>query len=99
MIERFLGDSILAGIMIGLFSITLNYILLSNLNDVFGNFDSTKNILKEPRLQLVILLINVFLMRFMMLRWNRMRTGSGILIALFGAMIWFLYNNKQILHL
>jgi hypothetical protein len=97
MIDRFFRDSIPAGIAIGLVSISLNYILLFNMDVMLNRFEVTRNILREPRLQLIIVLVNIFLLRYLMVSRNRMQTGSGILIVLFVAMVWYLYNNRHVL--
>jgi hypothetical protein len=89
-------DSLIAGLIIGILSIALNYIFLLNLNRLLFHF-TEKDYLQPPKLQLIILGINMILFRYLMVTWNKPRTGKGLLLLIFITTGWYVYNNKPLL--
>lgn len=96
MIDKLLRDNFFNGVMLGFLSITLNYILLSSAVKAI-NSSILRTALDPPKLQLIILAMNIILFRFLMVNWKRVKTGSGLLVAIFASTMWYIYNNKSLI--
>lgn len=94
MIDRLLRDSILGGIVIGIISITLNYIVLFNFDKSYMAITENRSLFPPPRIPLIILAVNILLFRFMMVKWNRTQTARGLLLMLFIAMAGYMLNRN-----
>jgi hypothetical protein len=90
-------DSILLGLLIGILSITLDYIVLVGIDRLVDATTGYGHILRAPRLQLIILAMNIILFRFMMIKWEKPESGRGILLAIVLVGVCYIYNNKSIL--
>ena len=94
MINRLLRDSILVGMFIGIISITLNYIVLLNFDNSYMAITDNRSLFPSPRIQLIILAVNILLFRFMMVKWNREQTARGLLLVIVIAMAAYMLNRK-----
>jgi hypothetical protein len=95
MIERFLKDSLFNGILLGTLSVLLDYVFLYNVDRVINLATSYGHVLKAPRLQLIILGVNIILFRFLIVRWQRIETGKGVLLVLIAATGYYIYNRHN----
>ena len=94
LINRLLRDSILSGMVIGIISITLDYFVLFNFDKGYQSFTDNSPLFLSPRIQLIILAINILLFRFMIVKWNREQTGRGLLLVIVIAMAGYMINRK-----
>ncbi len=94
MIDRLQRDSILSGIVIGVISITLNYLALYNFDRGYQSVTGHSSLLIAPRIQLIILAVNIILFRFMIVKWNKQETARGLLLTLFVSMAGYMLNRK-----
>ena len=94
MINRLLRDSILSGLVIGVVSITLDYLVLYNFDKGYQSITDNSALFVSPRIQLIILAASILLFRFMIVKWNRPETARGLLLVIFIAMAGFMLNRK-----
>ncbi len=94
LINRLLRDSILSGMVIGIISITLDYLVLYNFDRWYQYATDNGSLLFSPRIQLIILAVSILLFRFMMVKWNRPETARGLLLIVFIAMAAYMLNRK-----
>ncbi len=92
--ERIFRDSVITGIILGLFSISLEYLLFYNFDKLINYFTAGGHVLKTPRLQSLILAVNVILFRFVMINWKKPATGKGLLLVLLCITGIYLHINK-----
>jgi len=94
MINRLLRDSILSGMVIGIISISLNYIVLYNFDRWYQYATDNGSLFFPPRIQLIVLAANILLFRFMIVKWNRPETARGILLIVFISVTAYMLNRK-----
>lgn len=94
MIKFLLRDSILSGILFGFISISLDYILLCNFDRWYQSVTGNYSLFPAPRIQLIILAVNILLFRFLLVRWNRSETARGLLLVIVVAMAGYMLNRK-----
>ncbi len=94
MINRLLRDSILSGVVIGIISVTFNYIFLFNFDKGYQSLTGNNSFLQPPRIQLIILAINILLFRFMIVKWNRYHTARGLFLVIIIAMAGYVLNRR-----
>lgn len=92
--ERILKDSVTIGLLIGMLSIALDYVLFLNLDKLYNHLTGNDYILNAPRLQLLILAVNIILFRFIVVKWKKIETGKGVLLAIIGVSLWYLWFHK-----
>ncbi len=74
-------DSFLIGIVTGLASIFLFYNLLSLGRTLLVNYYQNPYMLKSPAVQLITMLINIIIFRFLLIKFDREKTAKGILFV------------------
>ena len=89
MLERLKKDNLVTGIMIGWFSISLDYLVIIGLNKILVYFGSVF-IINNKLIAILILTTNIILFRLMIVNWKRIQNGKGVLISLLLAV--FLYS-------
>lgn len=94
MINRLLRDSLLSGVVIGIVSIILDYVFLFNFDKGYQSLTGNSTFLQPPRIQLIILAINILLFRFMIVKWNRYHTARGLFLVIIVAMAGYVLNRK-----
>lgn len=94
MTNHLLRDSILLGVGIGIVSIVLDYIFLFNFDKGYQSLTGNSSFLLPPRIQLIILAINILLFRFMIVKWNRYNTARGLLLVIVIAMAGYVLNRR-----
>jgi hypothetical protein len=50
--------------------------------------------LYPPRLQFLFLALSLILFRFMMVRWNMIKTGQGLFITVFIVTLFYFFNHR-----
>ena len=94
MISRLLRDSILSGMVIGIISITLDYLVLYNFDRGYQSITENSSLFPSPRIQLIILAASILLFRFMIVKWNRPETARGLLLVIVIAMAGYMLNRN-----
>lgn len=89
-------DSYLAGMLIAVLSIFLDYIVLLNIDKVIFRI-SDHHYLSAPKLQLLVLAVNIILFRFLIVKWQRYQTGKGFLLVLLFCSGCYMYLNKELI--
>jgi cytochrome bd-type quinol oxidase subunit 2 len=91
---RKLPDNFLFGIVTALLSLGLCCFLLYGLRMVVAHYGYS-NAFEEPKLQLIAVVVNVLLFRFVMVNMKKERTGRGILFitVLLTFLYLFLYSK------
>jgi hypothetical protein len=92
--ERIFRDSIVTGVVIGLITIPVEYLLFYNFDKLINHFTEWGHVLKAPRLQSLILALNIILFRVIMINWKKAATGKGLLLVLLCFTGIYLYINK-----
>ena len=88
-------DSFLTGLITGLASIFLFYYLLSVGRTLLVNYYQNPYMLKPPVVQLLTMLINIIIFRFLLIKFDREKTAKGILfITVVLTLIYFYFFFK-----
>lgn len=96
MLNKLKEDSIYTGLFWGLLSMIGGYYVLFFFTD-FINRTLDTSYLPAPKLQLILLAINVIVFRFVMLSFKKTETGKGILIVIFFTTLIYLITHKGII--
>ncbi len=96
MIARLKNDSIPTGIFLGIVSIALCIGIIFLVQDYYAD-QFNYRYLQSPRLQLILLAINLIIFRLVMLRYKKFETGKGMLLVLFITTIIYLILHRQFL--
>jgi hypothetical protein len=90
-----LPDNFWFGMLTGLLCLGISYFLIYSLRLVVVNYNGNPYSFAEPRVQLIAILINVILFRFMMVTFQKEKTGRGILFTtvLLTFIYFFLYSR------
>ncbi|MEP7263075.1 MAG: hypothetical protein ABI772_01180 [Bacteroidota bacterium] len=93
--ERLLRDTILMGFLIGAVSIMVDYIVLFYVDKLFFNISDMGHVLKFPRLQAIVLAMNIVLFRFMIVKWKKTEAGKGLFLSIVIITAWYIYKYKK----
>ncbi len=96
MLNKLKQDSIYTGLFWGFVSMIGGYYVLFFLTEYVNSLFDT-DYLPAPKLQLILLAINVLVFRFVMLSIKKMETGKGILIVIFFTSLIYLITHKGII--
>jgi len=96
MLSKLKQDSIYTGFFWGILSMIGGYYVLFYLTD-FINRTFNTTYLPAPKLQLILLAINVLVFRFVMLSIKKTETGKGLLIVIFFTTLIYLVTHKGII--
>lgn len=96
MLNKLKEDSIFTGLFWGLLSMIGGYYVLLLLTNIINEIFSL-NFLPAPKLQLMLLALNVIVFRFVMLTFKKTETGKGILIVIFSATLIYIITHKEII--
>jgi hypothetical protein len=94
MLKELLRDSFFLGILIGLAMMTITYYTFVNYDEMMGQFTTIRIKLYPPRLQLIILALTLILFRFMMVKWNMIKTGKGLFLTIFLITMIYFFNHR-----
>ena len=94
MFREFLKDSFISGIVVGLMISAIAYYTFVNYQEIMEGTGILKIKLYPPRMQLIILALSLVLFRFMMVKWNRIKTGQGLFLTIFLTTILFFLNHR-----
>lgn len=81
MFENLKQDNIFNGILFGIVCMIISYFSVLFLNKLFVYFFG-KDYLIVPKLQLIVLTVNIIVFRFVMLTYKRYETGKGMLMVI-----------------
>ena len=96
MFKEQVRNSYLFGIVTGLVICSIAYYTFVNYDEIMGGAGTMRVKLSPPKLQLIILALALVLFRFMMVKWDMIKTGQGLLLTIFIAtIVYFLvYRHK-----
>ncbi|HKR06511.1 MAG TPA: hypothetical protein VJY62_17890 [Bacteroidia bacterium] len=94
MFKYFGKDSFLLGIITGLLFSGVAYYTYINYNELMSGSSYWSVKLYPPRLQLILLALTLVLFRFMMVRWNMIKTGQGLFLSVFIITIIYFFNHR-----
>ena len=94
MIELLKQDNFFSGIIYGLLCILISYFLMLGISKLYFNHYQN-DLLQPPKLQMIVLAINIIIFRFVMVR--KIETGKGMLLAIFLTTIIYIINNRSII--
>ncbi len=98
-LKNWFKDSFLIGIIAGAVLLFVFYTLVSQLRNIVVYYLNDPYIFGSPRSQVIAVGLNMICFRFLMLRFNREKTGKGVLfitvIATFAYIIYF-YKMRMI---
>ena len=94
MFKWFLKDSFVPGIIIGLIISASAYYSYVHFEELFEGSGTLRLKLYPPRLQLIILALSMILFRFMIVRWNMLKTGQGLFLTVFIVAIMYFFNHR-----
>jgi hypothetical protein len=88
-------DTFFFGIVIAIACFILTYLLIYGIRILIVNYLSNPFAFEEPRIQLLCILINIILFRYVLVNLNRDRTGRGILFStvLIALIYFFLFSR------
>ncbi len=98
--QLFQRDNIFFGIFIGVAIPALLWLIIAGISSYFfpiNPISNTPPILKQSKIQLICIFVNVFLIRYYLLRLKFDRTGRGILLSTFIMAIAYFYIHLNIL--
>ena len=93
MLDRLQKDNLIIGVLIGLVSITIDYLILKGFNKIFGYFGFTL-ILDSRLIAIIIFTFNIILFRLMIVNWKRSQNGKGLFISILMAVFIYIYRNS-----
>ena len=96
MIERLKEDNLFIGLIYGLVSIALFYGIAIGANEIYFRYYQYY-LLQPPKLQIVVLALNLILFRFVMLRWKKFEMGKGMLLTLFMTVVIYVIAHRNII--
>lgn len=96
MIEKLKQDNLYIGILIGIVLMVTGYFVLFYVNE-WCTTTFEKNYLPAPKLQLLLVAINVIVFRFVMLTFKRHETGKGILVVIAFTTIFYIITHHSII--
>lgn len=94
MFKYFGKDSFFFGVIIGILFSTIAYYTYVNHDQMMGGYEAMQVKLSPPRLQLILLVPMLILFRFMMVKWDMMKTGQGLFFTIFIFIILFFFNLR-----
>ncbi len=94
MFKKIVRDSFLLGIFAGIVISAIAYYSYMKYEVIMGSAGTLRIKLFPPRLQLIILALSLILFRFMMVRWNMIKTGQGLFLTLFFVTIIYFFNYR-----
>lgn len=87
-------DNFFIGFLLGWISIGLDLLLLKGTDYLINAVTSYGHILNDQRTALVTLAFNVILFRFLIVKWNRIQTGKGLLLTIIIATLIYGFRSK-----
>jgi|GEM_PF-4056220 len=94
MFKYFGKDSFVLGIFIGMLFSGIAFYTIINYDGLMSGNDYLKIKLYPPRLQLILLALILILFRFMMVKWNMVKTGRGLFFTVFIFTIIYFFNHR-----
>ena len=76
-------DSMLLGVVLGLIVPVIFYFVFIYVNLLLSHLAHRETVFTIPTMRVVAIVMNVLVFRLYMLRWERDRTGRGILLSTF----------------
>lgn len=96
MIEKLKEDKLYIGLILGILLMITGYFFLYFVNDwCTALFE--KNYLPAPKLQLLLLAINILVFRFVMLSIKKYETGKGMLIVIAFTTLFYIITHHNII--
>ncbi len=96
MFSRIKKDSFITGMLLGIIPVTLGYYTFTNYHELMEGTGTLQFKLYPPRLQLIILAISLIVFRFMMVKWNMVKSGKGFfLLIFFATIIYFIFYRDK----
>ena len=96
MFKFIVRDSFFTGIIIGMIFLAFAYFSFVNFEKITeGWSDSIRLKLLPPRLQLIILALELLLFRFIIVKWNRIKIAKGMFLILFISTIAYIINYRN----
>lgn len=88
-------DNFLLGLLMGIATMVLSFLLLRSLRLALVNHYGNPYFFPAPRIELITILINVIIFRIMIVNLQRERTGKGILfVTVILSMLFFILFLK-----
>lgn len=88
--EKKIKNSFVFGLVSGLVSLAIFYFMFSWIRTWISNYVDNPYLFRPPVVQLLTLLVNIILFRFLMINFNKEKTGKGFLfITVISALIYF----------
>ena len=78
-LKKWTEDSFLSGLIAGVLLLLIFYTTVSQIRHFFADYYNDPYLFASPRPQLIAVALNMICFRFLMLRFNREKTGKGIL--------------------
>ncbi len=94
MINLLKKDTLMSGVLLGLLSFLICCGILYVYSILSMNFSDYIVYLKHPRIECLLLIINVILFRFMIVKWDRLEIAKGFFLILFLSFLVFIYATK-----
>lgn len=88
-------DSFIAGIIGGAVLLLVFYFIVSGIRDLIIGYLNDPYLFASPRSELIAVALNMICFRFLMLRFNREKTGKGVLfITVLATFAYIVYHYK-----
>lgn len=94
MFNNSIKDSYLLGIIIGIISVLISYFTLIYYEHIMEGTGTLRMRLYPPKLQLIILGLTIILFRFMVVKWQVIKTAKGLFITVFIATLIYFFNER-----
>ena len=95
MFKKYFSDSFQLGFLFGCIPVAACYFLWVNYDLIMSFLGNLKFSLYPPRVQLIVLAISFIIFRFMMVKWNMIKTGKGFFITIFTSFVIYCIINRN----
>ncbi len=94
MVNLLKNDKVANGVVIGIITSLFSFGVLTAFGKLFENYPIELSLLKHPRIECLLLAINIILFRFLIVKWDRLEIAKGFFLILFLSFLIYLYALK-----
>jgi len=94
MVSLLKNDKVSNGIGLGIIASLFSFTVLYVFDKLIVQFSLEFSLFKHPRIECLLLAINVILFRFLIVKWNRLEIAKGFFMMLFLSFLVYLYALK-----
>ena len=97
--ESKIRDKFFYGVIFGITSIGLEYLLLLGLKMILESKFNSVHLLDSLRIAFIILAFNIILFRIIIVNWDKPKTGKGVLMSIIVAAVIYALLHKNYINI